>query len=748
MAVDLGREALRARAAWIRDVLDPRIARDGPDIMQPDDVLTLHELFVALEKTELGIGTLRYARIHRAVMEVSGKATRWPKRLAEECDRIIDVWERKYGKLTEIKPMLFAPGGRLHGICAGTELTRDKDPSISDETKGKAHGALGFVPGQWWINGMFAFYAGIIDLACTDGGICANPKGAYAIVMKGADEIYTDSPDVFRYRCHSDDPGRFRLTAADFRSRYPIRVLRSHTLTSMWAPRAGIRYDGLHMITGWTIKPVNPLENDGYSIVWEIGLMRDPSQDRMEASEETLKHPISEEIDDYTEYKEIESASPSPTSIQPPSFLGVPGLYDLPPIDQPTSAPSRSSTMNMYGPERVSSTQNLRGTRSKTQSLRKTLSTKSALKEAEGGPKRGHADRTSSHQGSIAGFPGTDSSVKMTRTLTRSIQRMFDGASQEDVPRSPFSGTDNEPEDSPLFTSQPTEMIQVDGSKRPILNNPEWGVESEEEIDAEALAQSEQAGLIEGSTGKSREDKNGRVKKNLRQMKWERRMYETLARQDDPDRVLYAIALDEIWDDLEEPEYPDMVLEESSKGNRKQREQSVTERDVSFDCVTLDAYRNQQARAYSAPYIGPMRQTVSSQKGDPKQRIASDGAIGVSRDSSGSSRADTGFSSDSCESDDNSMPAVRTSYFMSPTSGTRGGLSRPLRSPSLSPGARPAMRALLKRNPGFDKSFMYGDGTSSTDSIDFAERTSGQSRNAMTFKGGSVDSYRAVDLSS
>lgn len=127
------KELLRQRASWIRDGLDPRIARDGPDCMHPDDVLTLHELFVGLQEADLSISTLRYSRIHVAILEVSGKATRWPKRLAEECDKVVEVWTKKYGKLSDIRPRLFKPDGRLYGVCTGRELTRDVSALLRHE---------------------------------------------------------------------------------------------------------------------------------------------------------------------------------------------------------------------------------------------------------------------------------------------------------------------------------------------------------------------------------------------------------------------------------------------------------------------------------------------------------------------------------------------------------------------------------------------------------------------------------------
>lgn len=91
---------------------------------------------------------------------------------------------------------------------------------------------------------MFAFHAGIIDAGSTDGGICANNEKAVAIVLNGSDEIGTSAAN-FTYRCQPNDRGRYRLTSAEWRARCPIRVLRSHSQASLWAPRAGIRYEGL-----------------------------------------------------------------------------------------------------------------------------------------------------------------------------------------------------------------------------------------------------------------------------------------------------------------------------------------------------------------------------------------------------------------------------------------------------------------------------------------------------------------------
>lgn len=92
---------------------------------------------------------------------------------------------------------------------------------------------------------MFAFRAGIIDSADPKGGIVADSKGAYAVLLTDGDEITAEMPEKFTYRARHGDKGRYRLTAAIIDSRQPVRILRAQTLRSFWAPRAGVRFEGM-----------------------------------------------------------------------------------------------------------------------------------------------------------------------------------------------------------------------------------------------------------------------------------------------------------------------------------------------------------------------------------------------------------------------------------------------------------------------------------------------------------------------
>ena len=116
---------LRETAAWIRDDLDPLVARDGPQALDPNDVLTLHSLLLQLQVDVVSINLLRHSRIYLAVREICGKATRWPSKLVDEADRLVEYWEDEVGPLKNIRTPLYEKGGRLHGVCKPTQTERE-----------------------------------------------------------------------------------------------------------------------------------------------------------------------------------------------------------------------------------------------------------------------------------------------------------------------------------------------------------------------------------------------------------------------------------------------------------------------------------------------------------------------------------------------------------------------------------------------------------------------------------------------
>ncbi|KAJ4376557.1 hypothetical protein N0V86_006670 [Didymella sp. IMI 355093] len=327
---DVSRHKLKQLAHWIRDDLDILVAREGPDILRPDDVLALHELFVALrQSTSITALDLRATGIHKAVKDIAGIATRWPRRLCDDCDKIITIWQSRFGRFEELHPFLYGRGGRLEGIASVGEYNNEVLlKRWSEYCPEKIHprvshrrGDLGFKAGQyvslatnrvvltmhrWWINSLFAHHAGIIGLESVEGGTTYDKNGSYALLLKDTGEIDARSEEVFTYRCPMNDKGKFRLTAATPTSREPIRVLRSHSINSIWGPKAGVRYEGLYSVTGWCVRQARLKDTMGGEwkegdILFEVTMQRkDPTP-----MEQVTNRPTNMEMDDYAEYKRL-----------------------------------------------------------------------------------------------------------------------------------------------------------------------------------------------------------------------------------------------------------------------------------------------------------------------------------------------------------------------------------------------------------------------------------------------------------
>lgn len=126
IASELSRPALKRLAMWIRDDLDLLVAREGPSILQPDDVLALHDQFIALQYAhEITVLDLRATGIHKAIQDIAGVATRWPGRLCDACDVIIHIWSTRFGHLSDIHPFLYGRGGRLEGIATVSQYSHE-----------------------------------------------------------------------------------------------------------------------------------------------------------------------------------------------------------------------------------------------------------------------------------------------------------------------------------------------------------------------------------------------------------------------------------------------------------------------------------------------------------------------------------------------------------------------------------------------------------------------------------------------
>ncbi|KAF2726382.1 hypothetical protein K431DRAFT_213881 [Polychaeton citri CBS 116435] len=299
---------LRQRASWIRNTLDPMVAREGPHAIGCDVLLELDELLRRLLDSKVSIEDIRYSRIHLAIQDIAGKATRWPCKVIERCDELLDMWDNDYGDFNgeALRTLLYEPGGRFHGIARPEDFTDTKlltrwlqTPSVVlDPDRAKMTGDLGFAAGDWWINTMFAFRDGIIDSGDSRPGTVADSDGVYALLLVDDVEIWGPSFDTFTYRPVTNNHGVLKLIAGTEESRRPVRVLRSHGVRSFWAPRAGVRYDGLHKVSGWRIYQ----KQGAGRMICEITFKRLPCST---TADSILSRPFAEEIEDYKEYKKM-----------------------------------------------------------------------------------------------------------------------------------------------------------------------------------------------------------------------------------------------------------------------------------------------------------------------------------------------------------------------------------------------------------------------------------------------------------
>ncbi|KAJ4987100.1 hypothetical protein SVAN01_07388 [Stagonosporopsis vannaccii] len=312
---DISRHRLKQFTSWIRDELDVLVAREGPNVLHPDDVVTLHDLFVALRhSTTITALDLRATGIHKAVMAIAGVATRWPRRLCDDSDKIIALWTTKFGPLEELYPFLYGRRGRLESIASQVDYSPEAllkrwslqcaekiDPKVSHR-----QGSLGFTAGDWWVSPLFAHHAGIIGAESIEGGTTYDKDAAYALVLKDVSEVDARDEDSFIHRFPNNDKGKFRLTSATAKSRSPIRVLRNHSVNGTWGPKAGIRYEGLYVVKGWCVRQAKL--DDTLSGKWKAGdILYEVSMRRHDPvpMSEVTRRPTSGEVDDYLEYKRL-----------------------------------------------------------------------------------------------------------------------------------------------------------------------------------------------------------------------------------------------------------------------------------------------------------------------------------------------------------------------------------------------------------------------------------------------------------
>jgi hypothetical protein len=136
---------LTSMAHWIRNTLDLQIAPSGPEAHSSNDLLDIDSFLRSLLSYAGGLSleTLRSTRIHLAVLEICGRATRWPLKVIERAEAIGQVWENRYGALSGIRWDVRVDG--WHEVVGNRESTVLRGLNMG---KARRFGDLGFKPGE------------------------------------------------------------------------------------------------------------------------------------------------------------------------------------------------------------------------------------------------------------------------------------------------------------------------------------------------------------------------------------------------------------------------------------------------------------------------------------------------------------------------------------------------------------------------------------------------------------------------
>lgn len=156
----LNREELRSWSRYVRDVVAGLVASGGEDSVSPVSIDDVDGFLAELKNTVMDIETLRYSKVHTALMEISAPDSGWSPSIALKAEMLLLMWEEHFGPLKDVKTNLWGVGGRLEGLTmlkdsdeadeaseAGPDARQDKSLEVYPHPKGKQKKQLWGVKG-------------------------------------------------------------------------------------------------------------------------------------------------------------------------------------------------------------------------------------------------------------------------------------------------------------------------------------------------------------------------------------------------------------------------------------------------------------------------------------------------------------------------------------------------------------------------------------------------------------------------
>ncbi|KAI0159362.1 PUA-like domain-containing protein [Pestalotiopsis sp. NC0098] len=207
-------------------------------------------------------------------------------------------FREQYVMIDQLRCAVMVKGGRLKEVSFTSAVAYDLGmwQTASSNLVGAEEGNQTFEPGHWWLNIVCAQRDGIVG-----GPMEKATSGLYGItalpLLTGREEIQSRNPNFVKY-IREGGPLDMHIPLISKVGRQ-IRVLRGYRLKSVFAPQAGLRYDGLYTIRQYGTK-LNELTNIHRL---ELTLERVEGQ---KAMEQLNRFPKPSQLDDWRLYEKLE----------------------------------------------------------------------------------------------------------------------------------------------------------------------------------------------------------------------------------------------------------------------------------------------------------------------------------------------------------------------------------------------------------------------------------------------------------
>lgn len=254
------------------------------------------------------IETIRNTHLDKLISDILNPRYRHPRvptRFAADI-QLVERLERKwierfrgpYFHIEEHRYRELSQKGRLRDVTPnlGAQDPEDRWQANDGETLSEMEGNLEIEPGHWWLNLACAHRDGIVD-----SNREKPTKGKYGVaalpLLTGQEDIDYDDGAIRYVR-----QGRIADIHVSLISQVgaTFRILRGYHLRSPFAPKAGIRYDGLYTIRRYS-QWFNEV-SDRHHMMLTLERVSD-----QRPIEDILNIPRPSEIDDWNLYQKYES---------------------------------------------------------------------------------------------------------------------------------------------------------------------------------------------------------------------------------------------------------------------------------------------------------------------------------------------------------------------------------------------------------------------------------------------------------